>query len=173
MRNKNMKAPEAETVKPEGQAAEVQEGEKKKTWTIKDGELVMAERKLITVDLQAVISARAKDIFPEGDKKAVFPRRLIALPERVEGESLDVDYPYAIFFLARELAEAKATLDAMIKIGCAEIEVGDKILWLHAVQHSISRDLERKLYKVELTYIFRIRELPPVISEEKILEEVK
>lgn len=168
MKRKETKAADTEAAETNAQPTEIQEEEKKKVWSIKEGELTMTEIGPVTIDLQAIISARARDIFPEGDERATFPRRMIALPDKVVGEGLEIDYPYAIFFLEKDLAEAQVKLDAMIKLGWAEIEAGGKILWLYAVQHSISRDSEKRLYKVELTYIFRAKMFP-----EKILEEVK
>ena len=81
-------------------------------------------------------------------------------PKVVSKEASEKNYSFSVLIFSRTREELHKALDHMIRCGYEEIEAGDKRFWLYAVKHSFQH---RALFRAELKYIFRVRQLPEEI----------
>lgn len=81
-------------------------------------------------------------------------------PKQVDSGAAGKNYPLSIQIISETREELIKALNHMINCGLKEIEAGDKRFWLHAVQHKIQH---KTLFRADLKYIFRIRQIPEEI----------
>jgi hypothetical protein len=114
-----------------------------------------------------VLAGRVKD-FPtflkEPKKKparwAVCPDFTVRPPRVVSKEASEKNYRFSVLIYSSDREDCLEMLDHMIRCGQEEIESGNKRFWLYAVKHSIRQS---GLFQAELTYIFRVRQVPEEI----------
>lgn len=81
-------------------------------------------------------------------------------PKRVDRGAGEKNYPLFIQIFSETRAELIEAVDHMIRCGYEEIEAGDKRFWLHAVNIAVQH---RAIFRADLKYIFRLRQLPEEI----------
>lgn len=89
----------------------------------------------------------------------------VKTPKAVTQAVSEKDYNFTVEIFSETRAECNKALDHMIRCGQENIEVGDKCFWLNAVTYGIQH---QALFKAELTYNFRVRQIP----DKKFYEEV-
>jgi len=86
----------------------------------------------------------------------------VKMPKVVSQAAAEKDYSFTIKISSETRKECLKALDYMISCGRdEEIEAGSKRFWLHAVTYGIRHE---GLFLAELTYIFRVRQIPEEIS---------
>ena len=70
------------------------------------------------------------------------------------------DYNFTVQIFSETRAECSKALDHMIRCGQEDIEAGNRCFWLNAVTYGIRH---QALFKAELTYNFRVKQLPEKI----------
>lgn len=78
-------------------------------------------------------------------------------PKVVTQPAGEKDYNFTVQIFSETRAECIKALDHMIRCGQENIEAGDKRFWLNAVTYGIQH---QALFKAELTYNFRVRQIP-------------
>lgn len=81
-------------------------------------------------------------------------------PKVVSKEAGEKNYSFSVLIFSKTRKELQEALDHMIRCAYEEIEAGNKRFWLYAVKHSFQH---RALFRAELKYIFRVRQLPEEI----------
>jgi len=121
------------------------------------------------INIGKAIAERVKG-FPVGEKKPkkkprgasrtcwiLCPEFKVKLPKKIDPEK---DYKFSVLIFATTGKERGEALDHMIRCGKDEIKADNRRFWLHAVSHKLQH---RTLFQAELTYIFRVRQIPEQI----------
>jgi len=108
-----------------------------------------------------------KDPKKEPRRWIVFPEFKVRLPRLpIPREESERNYEHAVTAFAENRKAADGMLDYLIQIGKGAVDIKGRRLWLHATKRSIMHAKGRPLFRVDLTYIFRIEEIREEFSTE-------